>query len=68
MILFFCFAAERAANQSIRFKFLELIPLILMNNPAASDGVSNGKFYTPQGRGIKPSSASGGLNTHQKMP
>ena len=32
-----------------------------MNNPAASDGVSNGKFYTPKGRGIKPSSASGGL-------
>jgi FKBP-type peptidyl-prolyl cis-trans isomerase 2 len=32
-----------------------------MNHPAASNGVSIGIFNRPKGRGIKPSSASGGL-------
>jgi hypothetical protein len=34
-----------------------------MNYPAASNGVSSGKFNRPKGRGIKPSSAAGGLNS-----
>jgi CubicO group peptidase (beta-lactamase class C family) len=34
-----------------------------MNFPAASDGLSIGSFYRPKGRGIKPSSAVGGLKS-----
>ena len=34
-----------------------------MNYPAASNGVSSGKFNHPKGRGIKSSSAAGGLNS-----
>jgi type II secretory pathway component GspD/PulD (secretin) len=32
-----------------------------MNYPTASSGVSIGNYYRPRGRGIKPSSAGGGL-------
>jgi hypothetical protein len=38
-----------------------------MNYPAASNGVSSGKFNRPKGRGIKPSSAAGGLNSKKLM-
>jgi len=36
---------------------------IAINYPAASNGVSSGNYYRPKGRGIKPLSAEGGLNS-----